>query len=140
MKLQRLFIPLLILALFWAAWRAWGWPGVAAAGGGVLMWLLLHFTRLMAVLKKAADRPIGHVDSAVMLNARLRKGVTLMHVVAMTRSLGAPQSPENVQPELYRWTDAGGSYVTCEFRLGRLTDWTLMRPQFQESQQGTQAP
>lgn len=133
-------MPLVGAVLVVASYRAYGWMGVAAAAGFLVMWLLLHFTRLMAVLKKAADRPIGHVDSAVMLNARLRKGVTLMHVVAMTRSLGAPQSPENVQPELYRWTDAGGSYVTCEFRLGRLTDWTLMRPQFQESQQGTQAP
>jgi hypothetical protein len=102
--------------------------GVAGMAALLVMWLLLHFTRLMAVLKKAADRPIGHVDSAVMLNARLRTGVTLMHVVAMTRSLGALQSPENVQPEVYRWTDAGGSHVTCEFRQGRLTVWSLVRP------------
>jgi hypothetical protein len=114
--------------------------GVAGMAGLLVMWLLLHFTRLMAVLKKAADRPMGHVDSAVMLNARLRAGASLMHVIAMTRALGALQSPENVQPEVYRWTDAGGSHVTCEFRQGRLTAWTLVRPASPEGQEGAAAP
>lgn len=140
MNWRNAWAPLVGAVLVVVSFRAYGWMGVAAAAGFLVMWLLLHFTRLMAILKKAADRPIGHVDSAVMLNARLRKGVTLMHVVAMTRSLGAPQSPENVQPELYRWTDAGGSHVTCEFRHGRLTDWTLIRPAPQEGRQGTSAP
>ena len=73
------------------------------------MWLLLHFTRMMQVLKRAANRPVGFVDSAVMLNAKLRPGVTLLHVVALTRSLGELRSPKARQPELYRWTD--GSYL-----------------------------
>ena len=75
-----------------------------------------------------------------MLNARLRKGGTLMHVIAMTRALGALQSRENEQPEVYRWTDAGGSHVTCEFLHGRLTRWTLVRPSPTESQPGPEAP
>jgi hypothetical protein len=63
-----------------------------------------------------------------MLNAKLRKGMTLMHVIAMTRSLGALQSPKDEQPEFYRWTDGGDSQVTCEFRGGKLVGWTLLRP------------
>ena len=37
-----------------------------------LVWVLLHFTRMMTILKRAANRPIGYVDSAVMLNAKLK--------------------------------------------------------------------
>ena len=92
------------------------------------MWLLLHFTRVMTVLKRASDRPIGYVDSAVMLNAKLKPGVTLMHVMAMTRSLGERLSEENVQPEVYRWRDNGDSSVTAEFHGGKLHRWKLDRP------------
>ena len=92
------------------------------------MWLLLHFTRLMTVLKRAAHRPIGHVDSAVMLNAKLKPGVTLMHVIAMTRALGERLSDEGADPELYRWTDNGQSTVEAEFQHGKLVRWQLARP------------
>ena len=133
-------MPLVGAVLVVASYRTYGWMGVAAAIGFLVMWLLLHFTRLMAVLRKAAGSPVGHVASAVMLNARLRTGVTLMHVVAMTRALGALQSPEKEQPEVYRWTDTGGSHVTCEFHHGRLTVWTLVRPPPTESQPEAEAP
>jgi len=121
-------VPVGLVIVVVMGFRSYGWMGVAAVGGGVLMWALLHFTRLMNVLRKAADRPIGHVGSAVMLNAKLQTGVSLMHVVAMTRSLGALQSPENEQPEVYRWTDGTQSHVTCEFRNGKLVKWVLERP------------
>jgi hypothetical protein len=92
------------------------------------MWLLLHVTRLMQVLKRAAHQPIGHVGSAVMLHARLTAGMSLLHVIAMTRSLGALQSEKGRQPELFRWTDATLSHVTCEFLGGKLENWALRRP------------
>ena len=92
------------------------------------MWALLHFTRLMNVMQKAAKRPIGHVGSAVMLNAKLKPGVNLMHVVAMTQALGEQLSEQGVQPEVYRWTDGTQSHVTCEFHVGKLRQWTLYRP------------
>ncbi|MDO9293175.1 MAG: glycerate kinase [Hydrogenophaga sp.] len=116
------------LVLFYGAWRAWGWPGLAAAGGGLLMWLLLHFTRLMNIMQRAAKQPIGSVGSAVMLNAKLKPGVTLMHVIAMTRALGERLTPEGEQPEQYRWTDGSHSSVTAHFRNGRLVSWDLARP------------
>ena len=128
MNFQKILVPLLCLVLLGAAWRSYGWQGVAVAGGGLMMWLLLHYTRLITILRRAADRPIGYVGSAVMLNAKLKPGVTLMHVVAMTRSLGALQSPRDEQPELFRWTDDTDSHVTCEFRGGKLVHWTLFRP------------
>lgn len=128
MNFQKLFVPVLCLVLLGAAWRSYGWQGVVVVSGGLVMWLLLHYTRLITILKKAANRPIGFVGSAVMLNAKLKPGVTLMHVVAMTHSLGALQSPKDEQPELFRWTDESDSHVTCEFRGGKLVRWTLFRP------------
>ncbi len=128
MNLRNILVPVGLAIVVVAGFRSYGWPGVAAVGGAVLMWALLHFTRLVNVLRKAADRPIGHVGSAVMLNAKLQAGVGLMHVVAMTRSLGALQSPENEQPEVYRWTDGTQSHVTCEFHNGKLLKWVLERP------------
>ncbi len=111
------------------AWQAFGWPGIALAVGGVVMWVLLHFTRMVTILKKAADRPIGHVASAVMLHVKLKKGVTLMHVIAMTRSLGLLQTEKDAQPEVFTWTDTSESVVTCTFVGGKLTEWTLQRPE-----------
>ena len=122
------WIPLGLLALFFVAWRNAGWQGMLAVGGGVLLWGLLHFTRLMNVMQKAARNPLGKVASAVMLNARLKPGVNLMHVTAMTRALGERLSGEGEQPEIYRWTDGTQSHVTCEFANGRLTRWELKRP------------
>lgn len=130
--LNKLLVVLLGVALTALAYRAWGWPGVAIAASGVVMWALLNFTRSVAVLQRAARRPIGHVDSAVMLNAKLRPRVTLLHTIALTRALGELRSEKDRQPEIWRWTDAGGSHVTCEFDDGRLARWELVRPQQDE--------
>ena len=128
MQFQKILIPVGGVVLVVAAYRAYGWAGVVVACGALVMWLLLHFTRMMQVLKRAANRPIGFVDSAVMLNAKLRPGVTLLHVVAMTRSLGELTSPKASQPECFRWTDGSRSWVDCEFHAGKLRKWTLVRP------------
>lgn len=128
MHFQKILLPLAGVLLVAAAYRSYGWAGVAIAAGMLVMWLLLHFTRMMQVLKRAANRPIGYVDSAVMLNAKLKPGVTLLHVVAMTKALGELKSVKDMQPELYRWTDGTESYVNCEFHHGKLKRWELTRP------------
>jgi hypothetical protein len=125
----RVTYPVAGILLMAASYRAYGWMGLAAAVTVVVMWLLLHFTRTMQVLQRAAQRPVGHVDSAVMLNAKLQPGHSLLHVVALTRALGARQSAANAQPELFRWSDAGGSHVDCEFVQGKLSRWSLVRPE-----------
>ena len=129
MQFQKILVPVGGVILVAAAYRAYGWGGVAVAVGGLVMWLLLHFTRMMQVLKRAADRPVGYVGSAVMLNAKLRPGFTLLHVVAMTRALGELISVKDQQPELFRWTDGTQSFVTCEFVGGKLVKWELVRPE-----------
>ena len=127
--LLRVGVPLAGVAIITLAWYRFGWQGVAVVLTAIVMWALLHFNRVVQVLKRAANRPIGYVDSAVMLNAKLRTRMTLMHVVAMTRSLGALQSVKDVQPEIHRWTDGSESFVDCEFQGGRLVRWQMTRPQ-----------
>ena len=110
------------------AFRYYSWPGIAVVVTFVVFGILLHFTRLMTILKRAANRPIGYADSAVMLNAKLKPGATLMHVVAMTRSLGLLKSPKDAQPEVFEWKDGGDSTVTCTFVRGKLSHHVLFRP------------
>lgn len=133
MNLRNILVPLGVVGLIVFGFVAYGWAGLAAVAGGLVMWALLHFTRLMTVMKKAANRPMGYVGSAVMLNARLQEGVNLMHVVAMTQSLGEQLSAADTEPEVYRWTDGTQSHVTCEFRHGKLVKWTLVRPPSEEA-------
>jgi hypothetical protein len=140
MNLQKVVLPILGVVVVAIAYRAYGWPGVALAVGGIVMWMLLHFTRLMKVLQGAATRPVGYCDSAVMLNAKLRPGVNLLHVTAMTKSLGELVSPKDTQPEIYRWTDGSGSHVTCDFERGKLVRWQLVRPPAVAGAEGGAAP
>ena len=128
MKLQQIGIPVAAVAGLAYGYHALDWMGVFLVLGGLVMWALLHFTRMVKVLERAANRPIGHVDSAVMLNAKLKAGVNLMHVMALTRSLGELTSPKDAQPEIYRWRDNSASLVTCVFQDGRLQSWALERP------------
>jgi hypothetical protein len=122
------------------AWTSYGWPGVALVSGGLVMWMLLHFTRMMRVLQRAAGRPVGYCDSAVMLNAQLRPKVNLLHVMAMTRAIGEQLSDKEAQPEIYRWTDGTQSHVTCEFLHGKLVKWTLYRPPAETPAEAAAAP
>jgi hypothetical protein len=143
MKLQTPLIWAVGAVLVAVAFQRMGWAGVALVVGGIVFWMLLHFSRMMTVLKRAANAPKGYVASAVMLNAKLKPGVTLLHVTAMTKSLGllqstpddlahiardAQQIAQSAQPEIYRWTDTSGSHVTATFVGGKLTDYVLWRP------------
>ncbi|WP_367848354.1 glycerate kinase [Rhodoferax sp. WC2427] len=140
MQFQKILVPVGVVAVVVVAFREYSWAGVALALGLVVMWGLLHFSRMMQVMTRAANRPIGTVASAVMLNAKLRPGVTLLHVVAMTKSLGALQTPKDTQPELYRWTDASASFVTCTFAGGKLVEWQLLRPPQDDGEPPAAAP
>lgn len=128
MNFQKIFIPIAIIGGAALAYRSYSWPGVAVIATFLVFGILLHFTRLMTILKRAANRPIGHVDSAVMLNAKLKPGATLMHVIAMTRALGLLKSPKDAQPEVFEWKDGGDSTVTCTFVGGKLASHVLHRP------------
>ena len=128
MNLQKILIPLGIVGGALLAYRSYGWQGIAAVVSVLVFGILLHFSRMMQVLKRTADRPMGYVGSAVMLNAKLQQGKTLMHVIAMTKALGELLSVKDAQPEVFRWTDGTKSHVTCTFLNGKLQSWALYRP------------
>ncbi len=129
MNLQKILIPLAIIAATALAWQSYGWRGIAVVVSMLVFGILLHFSRMMQVLKRAARRPMGYVDSAVMLNAKLKPGATLLHVVAMTRALGLLKSAKDAQPEVFEWKDGTESSVTCTFVGGKLAHHELFRPQ-----------
>ncbi|HET9978235.1 MAG TPA: hypothetical protein VFQ20_12405 [Burkholderiaceae bacterium] len=116
----------LVAGALLAGWFGYGWKGLVLALSVIVFWLLLQFSRSLRVLRLAAGAPVGHVASAVMLNARLAKGLRLADVIKLTGSLGRKLRDE--PDEAFVWTDAGGVSVEVEFRGGRCTQWTLARP------------
>ena len=127
--MQKILIPLAIIGGAAIAYQSYGWRGLVVVASVLVFGILLHFSRMMQVLKRAANRPIGSVDSAVMLNAKIKPGATLLHVVAMTRSLGLLKSAKGAQPEVFEWKDGSQSVVTCTFVGGKLSHHELFRPQ-----------
>jgi hypothetical protein len=115
----------LALAAFVAGYVGYGWRGAALALTAVVFWLLLQFSRSLRVLRAAAGRPVGSVDSAVMLHARLHAGMRLPQILKLTRSLGTKLADE--PDETFAWADAGGDSVQVQLREGRLAAWTLHR-------------
>jgi hypothetical protein len=108
-----------------AGWFGYGARGVALAVTVIAFWLLLQFNRLVRVMRSAAESPLGHVDNAVMLHAKVQTGLTMAKVVALTKSLGRRLDDTR---EVYTWTDAGGASVSITFDNGRCTSWVLARP------------
>jgi hypothetical protein len=111
-----------------ASWWAYGWRGIAVALTLVVFWLLLQFSRALRAMRTAAGRPVGFVDNAVMLHARLRKGMRLVDIIVLTRSLGQAVGDGNTpEHERYAWRDAAGDAVIVELSGGRCTGWQLER-------------
>jgi hypothetical protein len=129
MNFQRYAIPIGAVGLTVWAWQSMQWMGVAMVFTAGVMWVLLYFTRLVQIMKRASKRPIGYVDSAVMLNAKLKTGLSLMHVIALTRALGQLDTEKDAQPEVFSWRDGTESVVRCTFLHGKLQSWVLTRPE-----------
>ncbi len=110
------------------AWYQYGWQGVILAISVIVFWLLLQFSRAIRAMKNAGGAPIGHVGSAVMLNSRLKAGMTLLQIIGLTKSLGQRVGDEGVEPERWVWADDGGVSVTLVLQGGKLVSWELQRP------------
>ena len=115
---------LLAAAALAIGYLQWGWPGIVLAVTMIAFWLLLQFSRALRVLRKAGQAPVGHVDNAVMLHARLQRGQRLPQILALTRSLGHKRADD---PEVFEWRDAGGDAVRVELVGGKLVRWELQR-------------
>ena len=114
----------LAVAAVVAGWASYGWQGVLLAVSVTVFWLLLQFSRVLRVMRMAAGRPVGSIDSAVMLHAKLRTGLKLLQILPLTRSLGQKVADD---PETFVWTDGGGDRVRVELRDGRCTAFALQR-------------
>jgi cytochrome c oxidase subunit IV len=132
--LKKIIASLVLIGLLVTVYMYFKWSGLALVVTGLITWVLLHFNRMMKVLRSAANRPMGFVDSAVMFNARLKPKMALLNVIKMTQALGVLQTPDDVQPEIFRWAEAGDSYVNCTFLNGKLQSWQLVRPSQTEEQ------
>ena len=108
-----------------AGWRGYGWPGIALALSVIVFGLLLTFNRVVRVMTRAADKPVGHVDSAVLFHAGLETGRTMLQIVTKTKSLGRKVEGSD---DDWRWSDEGGSDVVLHFEQGRLVRWRIDRP------------
>ena len=111
------------LALATGYW-AYGWRGAVLALTVTAFWLLIQFSRALRVMRLAAQSPVGKVPSAVMLHSRLEKGLLMMDIVKLSRSLGRKVSDA---PESYVWSDESGAEVLIEFADGRCWNWRLVR-------------
>ncbi len=118
----------LVVAAFAVGYALYGWPGVLLAFTITVFWLLLQFSRVLRVMRKAAMQPPGHVEGAVMLASRLRPGLRMIDVLALTGSLGRrlPHPSPGAQ-ESWEWSDAGGDAVVVDFSGGRTLGATLER-------------
>jgi hypothetical protein len=103
----------------------WGWQGVVLATTLVVFWMLLQFSRALRAMREAASAPVGSVASAVMLHAKLTRGMRLTDVLRQTGSLGRKVA---TMPETFEWADASGAKVRAELLDGRLVRWDLLRP------------
>jgi hypothetical protein len=130
MPTPRQWITGLAIGIFFVgAWTAWGWAGIAFALGGLMLYILLSFTRTLGVLKRAANAPKGWCPSAVMLNAALAPGMSLLDIVGRTGAWGQEIQPLDGQHrEVWRWTDNGGAWVECSLRDGKLESHRFDRP------------
>ena len=115
----------LLAAVFaFAAWRMYDLAGLAFAASVIVFWLLLTFNRVVRVMKNASDTPVGHVASAVMFHAGLTQGMTMVQIVAKTKSLGHKVGSGD---DDWRWSDDGGASVLLHFVRARLARWQLER-------------
>ena len=94
----------------------------------IVFWLLMQFSRALRTMRRAAGRPVGLVDSAVMLHAGLHLGMRLPQILLLTRSLGRRlDDSRHADVESYAWRDSGGDEVVVDLKGGQLTTWRLQR-------------
>jgi len=124
-RLRALLFPAMALALSYAAWRSHGLPGLLLAVLMLSFWLMLHFTKLMRLLRTVAARPMGRARDAAALHARLKPGMAMVDVIRLTLSIGQLRTPPDTEPEERHWADDTGQVVVCRFEHGRLASFRL---------------
>jgi hypothetical protein len=114
----------LAVAALGLGYASHGWQGVVLALTVVVFWLLLQFSRALRVLRAAGSRPVGTVPNAVMLQARLQRGMRLQAVLRLTGSLGRQVDGET---DAFVWQDGAGDEVMVQLSGGKVQAWQLRR-------------
>ncbi len=127
------FIRIGAVFLIAGVWLSFGWQAALLLVSFGSFVLLMQFSRAVRLLRDASNAPLGHVASAVMLNASLRKGMRLPAILRLTGSLGkavvlADETAKGPVVESFCWRDEGGVSVDVELVDGRCQRWTLQRP------------
>lgn len=124
----------LAVAAVVVGWLQWGWQGVALAVTLTVFWLVLQFNRAVRTMRQASAAPVGYVGSAVMVHARMRRGMQLLELLPITRSLGHSVPPDPAAGsglatrEAFSWEDASGARLRVNLVGGRVVNWVLERP------------
>ena len=106
----------------------YGGAGVMLALSIVVFWLLLQFSRTLRLMRRAAAQPVGHVESAVMLHAKLKPGLRLMDIIGLTGSLGRRlPHPSPGADESWEWRDAGDDTLVVDLVGGRCVGSSVAR-------------
>jgi hypothetical protein len=118
----------LVLVAALAGWFNYGWQGVFVVATATVFWLLLQFNRAIKVMKNAGHAPMGSVASAVMLNAKLKQGMSMLQVVTLTRSLGRQaHNAIDASANTWVWADEGGAAVAVVMSGSGVVRWQLTR-------------
>jgi uncharacterized protein (DUF58 family) len=104
------------------AWQQYGWQGLTFAFTAIVFWLLLQFNRALRVMKNASQAPVGRVDSAVMLNAKLKPGMTLLQVLTLTECQTTPSASNGPTHPAPAWSSR---WCAAAARVGNSGAWSL---------------
>lgn len=120
--------PALALTLILAAWRSYGWQGVLLATLMLSFWVLLHFSKILRLLRTAATRPLGHCRDCRALARALKRGMPLYRVVQFTHALGLRQDSADAAVDRFVWHDPQDWQLEVVLWHGRVSEWTLLPP------------
>lgn len=104
-------------------WWAHGWQGLMIGLVAAGLWAWVQFRRDRRLLAEASQRPAGHVDSVVALQAQLAHGMQMSEVVALAGSLGRAYGPRDE----WQWTDDIGNEIVVTFRRNVVVRWAVAR-------------
>lgn len=105
------------------AWWLYGWRGLLLGGSTLVFWMLWQFSQAARLLRQAAARPVGQVESVAMVQARLEHGLQMAEVLKLTGSLGRQVGPLDD----WQWTDGYGNELVVSLRRGVVVRWAVAR-------------
>jgi hypothetical protein len=108
-------------------WWAHGWEGLTIAVCLSAGWAWWQFQREQRLIKEAAARPAGQIESVVVMQAHLAHGMQMPEVVALAGCLGKKYSAQDE----WQWVDGTGNEIVVTFRRSVVVRWAVARAEVQ---------